>query len=198
MAKRAADARQTVLESAINAFARRGYAGTSVEAILAATGLSRPTLYYYFGSKAGLYRAIVAFAYDESYRLMTGAGAGGGPCGNQLVAVARALFEFTRRHEDLMRLVLATVFAAPGELPPRCIDPAKRRRNFEFFRALLEGAQQAGEVTTDYNATELAYGIFGVLSYQIRAHLLDPSRVLDRKCAERTVALFLDGARNQE
>src|ERR1041384_6728469 len=188
MARKPADARRAVLESAISAFARRGDGGTSVEEILKATGLSKPTLYYYFGSKAGLFRAIVAFAYDESFRLMAGAVAGGGPCRKQLVAVTRALFGFTRSHEDLMRLVLATVFATAGEMPPKCIDPAKRRRNFELVRGILEKAQQAGELTADYNSIELAHGIFGVLSHQIRTHLLDPARALDRQCAERTVA----------
>jgi AcrR family transcriptional regulator len=63
-------AREVVLESAIAAFARKGYAGTSVQDILQATHLSKPTLYYYFESKAGLFRAILDFAYDECFRLM--------------------------------------------------------------------------------------------------------------------------------
>src|SRR4051794_16703664 len=67
MQSKTLDAREAVLASAVNAFARRGYAGTSVQDILRATGLSKPTIYYYFKSKAGLFRAILAFAYDESY-----------------------------------------------------------------------------------------------------------------------------------
>ena len=37
------DARQRVLDSAIEAFARKGYAGTSVRDIVTATGRSKPT-----------------------------------------------------------------------------------------------------------------------------------------------------------
>ncbi|HEY6166469.1 MAG TPA: TetR/AcrR family transcriptional regulator [Verrucomicrobiae bacterium] len=194
MKKRLGDARQAVLESAIKAFSQRGYAGTSVEEILKATGLSKPTLYYYFESKAGLFRAIVAFAYDECHRLMQEAAEEGGSCSKQLTAVTEALFKFTASHENLMRLVLATVFAAPGELPPKCIDPAKRRRNFEGVRAIIAAAQKSGDLTSHYDSIELAHGIFGAISHQIRTHLLDASRPLDRKCAVRTVALFLDGA----
>jgi len=186
-----------VLESAIRAFARRGYASTSVDSILEATGLSKPTLYYYFENKAGLFRAILAFAYDETFRLMSEAAAMARTAEERLVNVAEALFGFARTHDDLMRLVLTTLFAASSELPPRCIDLAKRRRNFKLVRKIVEEAQQAGEFKTTYNSTEIAQLIFGALSHQIRAHLIDSSEALDRKRAERIVALFCEGARSK-
>src|SRR5439155_23246014 len=96
-------AREAVLASAVKAFARRGYAGTSVQDILEATGLSKPTVYYYFESKAGLFRAIVAFAYDESFRLMQAGMKGTTTCEQRLVEVAAALFDFANRHQDLTR-----------------------------------------------------------------------------------------------
>jgi AcrR family transcriptional regulator len=186
---------QAVLEAAIKAFARRGYARTSVDAIAEATGLSKPTLYYYFENKADLFRAILAYAYDECYRLMSEAALGRDSAAAQLAEVAAALFGFVERHADLMRLVLSTVYAAPGELPPRCIDPAKRRRNFELVLQIVAGAQKAGELKAGYDSAEIAHGILGALSHQIRAHLLDPSEPLNRRRGERIVSLFLEGAR---
>src|SRR5213594_4860301 len=132
MSNRRSGARQTVLESAIAEFARKGYAATSIQDILRATGLSKPTLYYYFQSKAGLFRAILDFAYDESFRLMQEGTRGKKSCEDRRVEIASALFSFAERHQSLLRLVFATVFAAPEEIPPNCIDPIKRRRNFEF------------------------------------------------------------------
>src|SRR6266478_1636350 len=102
------DARETVLASAVKAFARRGYAGTSVQDILDAAGLSKPTVYYYFESKAGLFRAILAFAYDESFRLMQAGLKGKTSCEQRLVEVAAALFDFANQHQNLTRLVFAT------------------------------------------------------------------------------------------
>lgn len=186
-----------MLESAIRAFARRGYAGTSVDTILEATGLSKPTLYYYFENKAGLFRAILAFAYDETFRLMSEASTRARTAEKKLVNVAEALFVFAGAHEDLMRLVLATLFAAASELPPRAIDFAKRRRNFELVRKIVEEAQQAGEFKATYNSREMAMLVFGAISHQIRSHLIDSSQELDRKRAERIVALFLEGARGK-
>src|SRR5437764_13066544 len=107
------DTREAVLSSAVKAFARRGYAGTSVQDILQATGLSKPTVYYYFESKAGLFRAILAFAYDESFRLMRVGVTQAASCQPRVVEVAAAMCQFASQPRNLTRPVLATVFAAP-------------------------------------------------------------------------------------
>jgi len=188
-------ARDAVLASAVKAFARRGYAGTSMQDILRATGLSKPTAYYHFKSKAGLFRAILAYAYDESFRLMQSGLKDKATCQQRLVEVAAALFEFASRHRDLTRLVFATVFAAPQEIPPKSIDPVKRRRNFEFVLGIVQNGQKAGELDSACDPLELAHGIFGAISHQVRTHLIQRQGPLDRSRASRVVALFLNGAR---
>ncbi|MCA1685458.1 MAG: TetR/AcrR family transcriptional regulator, partial [Planctomycetia bacterium] len=40
-------------------FASRGYDATPVRAIVEAAGVTKPTLYYHFGSKEGLARALL-------------------------------------------------------------------------------------------------------------------------------------------
>lgn len=194
MSEKPIPARETVLESAIAAFARKGYAGTSVQDILRATGLSKPTLYYYFESKAGLFRAILDFAYDESFRLMRESVAAASACDQRLVAVATAIFQFAESRQNLTRLVFATVFAAPEEIPKGCIDLTKRRRNFEFVLAIVRAGQKEGALTSDYAAEEVTNGIFGAISHQVRTHLLMPKGKLDQLRAERVVDLFLEGA----
>src|SRR5881392_1785653 len=174
MHSKALDTREAVLASAVKAFARRGYAGTSVQDILKATGFSKPTVYYYFQSKAGLFRAILAFAYDESFRLMRAGLDGKTGCKQRLIEVAAALFDFANRHQNLTRLVFATVFAAPEEIPADSIDLAKRQRNFECVLGIVRAGQQAGEFDAAYDPVELAHGIFGAISHQIRTHLIQP------------------------
>ncbi|MEO8427510.1 MAG: TetR/AcrR family transcriptional regulator [Verrucomicrobiota bacterium] len=198
MLEKRSDARQLVLESAIAEFAKKGYAGTSVQDILRATRLSKPTLYYYFKSKAGLFRAILGFAYDESFRLMQAGVEKETSCEERLIEVASAVFAFARNHQSLIRLVFATVFAAPEEIPPDSIDSTKRRRNFEFVLKIVRGGQKGGELDSRYDPVELTHGIFGAISHQTRTHLLEAQGSLDRRRAERVVSLFLDGARKQK
>lgn len=192
------DARQAILDSAVAIFARKGYAGASVQDILQATGLSKPTLYYYFRSKAGLFQAILDFAYDESFRLMKVAVDATTGCEDRLVAMAAALFDFAVHNQNLMRLVLATVFAAPEEIPPDSINMLKRRRNFEFVLGIIRDAQRTREIDSRHEVLELTHGIFGAISHQVRTHLLTPQGRLDRRRAERIVSLFLNGARKRK
>ena len=55
----AKDARRTqILNAAVRCFARRGYYATTIEDLVAETGLSRGALYLYYPSKEALYLAI--------------------------------------------------------------------------------------------------------------------------------------------
>jgi TetR/AcrR family transcriptional repressor of nem operon len=54
--------RNAVLESAIDLFWRQGYKATSIQDLVSATGVNRASLYKEFGSKAGIFAAVL-----ESY-----------------------------------------------------------------------------------------------------------------------------------
>jgi AcrR family transcriptional regulator len=60
--KRAAQGRATrgqLIEVATTLFADRGYEGTSIEAVLAAAGVSRGALYHHFAGKEALFKAVL-------------------------------------------------------------------------------------------------------------------------------------------
>ncbi len=50
--------RDQILEAALNCFARTGYQGTSMDAIVAESGLSKGSLYWHFKSKRELFMAL--------------------------------------------------------------------------------------------------------------------------------------------
>ncbi|MET7990887.1 TetR family transcriptional regulator [Amycolatopsis sp. NPDC005232] len=54
------------IETAMSAFRRAGYAGTSIQDLVDATGVGRGSLYAAFGSKEGLYLAVLD-RYRERY-----------------------------------------------------------------------------------------------------------------------------------
>jgi AcrR family transcriptional regulator len=55
------------LDSAMDVFWRKGYEGASLADLTAAMGINSPSLYAAFGSKEGLFRAVLDH-YDESKR----------------------------------------------------------------------------------------------------------------------------------
>ncbi len=53
------DTRQRLLDVALRLFCQQGYDATTVADIVGAAGVTPPPLYYHFGSKDGLLRAVV-------------------------------------------------------------------------------------------------------------------------------------------
>ncbi len=64
-ARDGATSRTRILEAATAEFARRGLGGARVDRIAAAASANKRMLYYYFGSKDGLFLAVLESAYER-------------------------------------------------------------------------------------------------------------------------------------
>ena len=188
------ETRRHILAAALKSFARSGYAATSVQHIVSEAGVSKPALYYYFADKAKLFAALVDRAHDERYRLMQEAAKRGRSVAEKLEEIVSAIFEFSLRNSELMRLQFATAFAASGEAPGGLKCRAKGRRNFEFIKKLIKSGQASGELNRSFTVDELTMGIYGQLNSYIMVRLLMPDCPLNRKTARRIVELFLEGS----
>jgi len=186
--------RQRIQRAALRIFAERGYAGASVQAIVDAARVTKPTLYYYFQSKAGLYQALIDWAHDERYRLMCEAVGRGGTLAERLTAIWTALFEFINGHRELMRIAFATPFAARGEIPAEINYMKKCRRNFEFLHDLIRGERVNGTLDSRFDSRDLAMAIWGMMSIKVMEHLVHGKQKLARRDAEKMVQLYLAGA----
>lgn len=186
--------RRRILKVALKHFAEYGYPGASIQRIVTDAKITKPTLYYYFRSKAGLYQALLDWAYDERHQIMVKATQGNTTFSSQLVAVMTALFEFLQSNRPLMRIAFATAFASPGELPPKLNYLEKASRNYEFIHALIKQAMVTGELRDAFGSEELTMGFLGIMNIYVMAYLVNSKMKLDAQTAERIVQLFLDGA----
>ena len=95
-----------ILQVATHEFADKGLAGARIDEIAAATRTSKRMIYYYFGSKDGLYLAV----REEAYRRMRSIEADLHLDDLSPVQALRSLVEFTYDHhqgnEDFIRLVM--------------------------------------------------------------------------------------------
>jgi AcrR family transcriptional regulator len=188
------ETRQHLLLAALKSFSERGYAATSVHEIVDAARVSKPALYYHFKDKAGIFHALMDRAHDEHYRLMREAFKRRRTVAGKLEEIVATIFEFSLRNRQLMRLDLATAFAASGEAPDQTQYREKGRRNFEFVRSIIKAGQASGELNRRLNIDELAMGIYGLLSSYVIFRLLAPERPLNRQTARQIVRLFMKGA----
>ena len=195
MASAPLDTRRQILCAALKRFAEQGYAGTSVQEIVDAARVTKPALYYHFKNKAGLYGALIGWAFEERYRLMQEAVARGGTLAEQLVRICAVSFEFLANNRGLMRLAFATAFAGRGEVPAEAQCLKRGKRSFEFVHALMKQAVARGDLSRSFDPEELAMGFVGIMNFHVMAFLIGAEITLNRRTAERLVELFLTGAR---
>ena len=117
MSRIAPSTRDRILKEALRLFSSKGYDGTSVREICECSGLTKPTLYYFFGSKEGLHRALVEGAL-ESYRdELSQILAIPSTTEERLRSVARGYFRVAREQRELLRFMFALAHGQPSAGP---------------------------------------------------------------------------------
>ncbi len=195
--KLTADTRGEILAVAEKCFAASGFGGTSINELAAATRYTKPVLYYHFGSKAGLFNALLEQAYDECFAIVEAAAGKSVSLEDQLVNILAGMFDFLRDRQDLTRLAFAEAFAAPKEMPKALKHDKRRKRNFEFMQKLIEAGIKRGELNPTFSVHALTCGIYGALSFYLMASVIFPGTKLNRKTATEVVALYLNGAKKR-
>jgi AcrR family transcriptional regulator len=130
-----------MLANAERAFAQRGFHAASVDGIAEASGISKPMIYAYFGSKEGLYRACMARARGRLLEtLREGVDQAAEP-DQQLWHGLLAFFTFVEREQDSWAVLLGEVTAGTG---PFAQEGAEVRREMTLLVAdLLRRAAEA-------------------------------------------------------
>lgn len=105
------DNRSTILNCALELFAARGYDAVGVQEVAEAAGVTKPTLYHYFGSKQGLLRALLDTYTEPFNQAVESAAVYQGDLPKTLEALARAYFEYARQNPIYYRMALAMYFS---------------------------------------------------------------------------------------
>jgi TetR/AcrR family transcriptional regulator len=107
-----------ILQSALHLFSNKGYDATSVREICEAARITKPTLYHFYKSKDGVYRALVEGALQEFRRELFVELETPGTATERLQRVARRYFAQASGHRQLMRFIFALVHHPPATAPP--------------------------------------------------------------------------------
>ncbi|MFM2240780.1 MAG: hypothetical protein RJA69_2154, partial [Pseudomonadota bacterium] len=156
-----------ILEVALREFADKGLSGARIDAIAAATSTSKRMIYYYFGSKEGLYLAVL----EESYRQMRRI-EGELTLDNLSPEEAlRRLVEFTFdhhvTHEDYIRIVMNEniergKFLAQSKIIQKLNVPAISAIERIYVRGVASGVFRPGLDAIDLHASISALAFFNV------------------------------------
>lgn len=107
------DNRATILTSALELWGQRGYDAVGVQEVVESAGVTKPTLYHYFGSKRGLLDALIAERSCGLREALTSAADYHGDLTGTLEKIVRVYIDFARREAEFYRMQLGFWFAPP-------------------------------------------------------------------------------------
>jgi len=102
------ETRREILRAAGEAFAACGFVGATTRVVAARAGVNVATLHYHFGSKEGLYRAVLENASKGALPAVPS-----GPADGAVARLVEGLFAFGAERPILARLALLDTLAGP-------------------------------------------------------------------------------------
>lgn len=168
MAKRAA-----VLRAGTALFVENGYEGTSMEAVAAAAGVSKLTVYSHFGSKQGLFVAAVQAHCDRMLPGTLFERAAGTPLPERLHEVARAVHALCTSPEAIAANRVMGAPGMAGSTETRLYWDAGPARLHADVEALLARRARRGELRLDGDDP----GMVALAATQFIALLTGPAQV---------------------
>ncbi len=105
-----------ILNAALDLIAEKGYEATSIREICTRARITRPTLYYFFKSKEGVHRALVAHAMEDLERTVRQGMSTPGELRDKCKAITRLFFFEAAQHPKLWRFIYNLLWSTDSPL----------------------------------------------------------------------------------
>lgn len=181
-----------IFMAAAQLFFERGYNGVSIREICEKTDVSKPTLYYYFGNKEGIYKELVDAGSTLGYNQFQAILNMNKPVKQKLTEIAKISFQNAEEHPEFVKF-FQSLFISSENLPflDNIIKVAQERRR------RLANLIQEGINNEEFGASanpDLACDIFvGTISHFIWKQLSCKEKILSDRLAEEIVELLFKG-----
>lgn len=188
--------RTRLLESAVHIFERKGYSAASVREVAEMAGVTKPTLYYHFGSKEGLLVAILEEAIREFNRVLTSASARTGTARERLMGLCEDVFTVFELNIPIVR-VAHTVFLGPVDVAPAFDLTSFERMWRETLQRIVEDGQASGEFRA-VPSIDVVYGLMGLVDSCLNRQMHRGLEPVSREALRRIIGLLLDGVSREQ
>jgi AcrR family transcriptional regulator len=184
--------RQRLLQAAIAVFDRKGYAAASIREIVEKAGVTKPVLYYHFGSKEGLLGAVIQEGERHLRDTAARAVVRPGTARERILAFAEDLYRQIQDNQASMRLV-HSLFFSPVEAAPPFDFGAFDRTLVGAVQAIVEDGVARGDCERVAQPRDVAIAIMGVIGACAGRQLHSGLEPVSLDSLPRILGLVLDG-----
>ncbi len=186
--------RTRLLKAAVRVFDRKGYAGASVREIAEQAGVTKPTLYYHFGSKEGLLVAILTQAQHEFTHHIELALQRRGTAIDRIIALCQDLYGLFAQNVPVARVAHAVFLGPPDMAPPFDLTVFESAFRRAVERMVAEG-QAAGELRP-WPPSDVARAVEGILQGCNECQLHPMFNPVGPDVLGRLITLLFEGVAN--
>ena len=186
--------RTRLLNAAVRVFDRKGYAAASVREVAEMAGVTKPAVYYHFGSKEGLLLAILHQAERQLSHTLEQAALRPGPARERIVALCEDVYALFGQHVPLARVAHAVFLGPPDGAPPFDVTVFEVK-----FRRTIERMVEAGVASGEFRPVaidDVALGVMAMLELCNERQLHPAFEPVGPGVVRRLITLFFDGVMN--
>ena len=183
--------RTRLLNAAVRVFDRKGYSAASVREIAEMAGVTKPALYYHFGSKEGLLLAILEQAKEEVDAALERAVARTGTARGRVLALCGDIYGLFGQNVPIARVAHAVFLGPPDGAPPFDVTVFEARFRQALERIVSDGVA-SGELR-DVPPGDVAMAAMGILEGCNERQLHPAFQPVGVEGLHRLVNLLLDG-----
>jgi len=184
--------RERLLGAALDIFNERGYSATSVREIVEAADVSKPVLYYYFGSKEGIYAELMTKPFEVLEKILRETVHEELSARERVIQLYNGIFLLFMKNLKAARLMYSIYYGPPQGAP--FIDfEGYHLKIREVTELIVKDAIKSGEIRK-VNVDTLTCVLIGALSFVLEEQLCHRSPMVDKKGLSAMLAFIFDGA----
>lgn len=159
------DNRTNILRCAAELFYQKGYDAVGVQEIVARAGTTKPTLYYYFGSKYGLLENILETYYAPFLESLEKASFYDGDVPKTLYKTCIEYLKLAMKNKTLYLFVLSLIYSARENDTYKAVRPYMVRTHEIIVQIFTKAEEKLGNINGRHQ--QFASGFEGIINFYL-------------------------------
>lgn len=181
-----------IFSVAAHLFAKKGFNGVSMREISEQSGVSKPTIYYYFGSKEGIYKELVDTGLAHIFAALEDIRDQNILVRDKLVLFLKGLFRLCLKFPEFANFMLNLTYSSENiSFLKKWKDETDRRG--KILVNMIEEGVDSGEFGAGANPQLAADIVWGVTAHFIWQQLSSKKRILSDQLAEQIIEMLFKG-----